>query len=76
MAFGNNPGLWGESVRKALNPDEERAAREHATGVEQDMIDTAELQEVERSGSLGATTPTRPPSGLQGIVDRLFRRSR
>jgi hypothetical protein len=70
-----NPPIWGESVRKALNPDEERAAHEHEAGVEQALLDKAELQQLERSELYGETPQTRQPSRLRGILDRLFRRS-
>ena len=56
MAFGGpNPGIWGESVRKALNPDDERDAHDHDADVEQALLDKAELQELERSELYGET---------------------
>jgi hypothetical protein len=82
MAIGGpNPGIWGESVRKALTPGEERAAHGHETGVEQAMLDKAELQELERAELYGATPldeapQVSQPSRLRGIVDRILRRSR
>ena len=70
-----NPPIWGESVRKALNPDEARAANQHEAGVEQALLDKAELQQLERSELYGETPQARQPSRLQSILDRLFRRS-
>jgi replicative superfamily II helicase len=77
MAIGGpNPGIWGDSVRKALTPDEERGAHEHETSIEQTRLDKAELQELERSGSYGVAPDAAPlPSSLRRIVDRLFRRA-
>jgi len=76
VAFGGqNPGIWGESVRKALNPGEERTAQEHGIAAKQTALDSAELRELELSGSYGATSEVRRQSGLRGILDRLFRRS-
>jgi hypothetical protein len=76
MAFGGpNPGIWGESVRKALNPSEERNADEHEAGVERSLLDKAELRELERSELYGETPQVRQPSRLRRILDRMFRRS-
>jgi hypothetical protein len=75
MASGPNPGIWGESVRKALNPSEERDADEHEASVEQALLDEAELRQLERSELYGETPRARQPSRLRNIVDRLFRRS-
>ena len=75
------PGIWADSVRKALNPNEERAARAHETGAEQAELDKAELRELELSGVYGqtpaareATQPTQP-SRLRSALARIFRRS-
>jgi hypothetical protein len=70
-----NPGIWGEAVRKALNPDAERDANEHDAGVERALLDKAELQELERSELYGETPRTRQPSRLRRILDRNVRRS-
>jgi hypothetical protein len=76
MAFGGpNPGIWGESVRTALNPGEERGAHEHEAGAEQAMLDKAELRELERSELYGETPRSREPSRRRSLLDRLFRRS-
>ncbi len=82
MTFGGpNPGIWGDSVRKALNPGGERDAHEHMASDEQALLDTEELREVERSELDGGTpqageTPLAPqPSRLRSIVARIFRRS-
>jgi len=76
MAFGGpNPGIWGESVRKALNHSEERDAREHEAGVDQALLDKAELRELERSELYGETPQARQPSRLRSLLDRVFRRS-
>jgi hypothetical protein len=82
MGFGGpNPGVWGESVRKALNPDEERSAHAHEAGAEQQMLDTAELQELERSEFYAEapqareTPEARQPSRLRSILARILRRS-
>jgi hypothetical protein len=77
MAFGGpNPGIWGESVRKALVTDDEHNAREHSLSVEQATLDKAELQEFERSGAFGEAAPVdvRPPSRLRTLLGRLFHR--
>ena len=75
MAIGGpNPGIWGESVRKALNDGEERNAREQTGGSEQHALDRAELQELERSGSYGDLSEAPTPSRLRAIVARIFRR--
>ena len=75
------PGIWADSVRKALNPNEERAARAHETGAEQAELDEADLRELELSGVYGqtpaareATRPTQP-SRLRSALARIFRRS-
>jgi hypothetical protein len=77
MAMGGpNPGIWGESVRKALNSSGERDAHEQEAGVEQALLDKAELQELERSELYGETTrAARQPSRLRMILHRLFGRS-
>jgi hypothetical protein len=82
MAFGGpNPGIWGDSVRKALNPNEERDAGDHQTGAEQMLLDKAELRELERSELYDETpqareTPeARQPSRLRSILARIFRGS-
>jgi hypothetical protein len=82
MAFGGqNPGIWGESVRKALNSDEERHAHDNEAGAERALLDTAELRDMERSEFYGETRPVSAPapvsqsSGLRGFLARLFGRS-
>jgi hypothetical protein len=78
MAFGGpNPGIWGESVRKALVTDDEHNARERVVSVEQAARDKAELQVFERSGSYGEApdVEARSPSRLRTLLARLFRRS-
>ena len=77
MAFGGqNPGIWGESVRKALVTDDQRNARERVLSVEQATLDKAELQEFEGSGSFGepVQVQARTPSRLRTLLGRLFRR--
>jgi hypothetical protein len=81
MAFGGpNPGIWGDSVRKALNPNEERGAHEHEAGAKQLLLDKAELRELERSGVYGEPPPAqetpqaRQPSRLRSLLARVFRR--
>jgi len=69
-----NPGIWGESVRKALNPSAERDANEHEADVDQALLDKAELQELERSELYGETPPARHTSRLRSILDRMVRR--
>lgn len=76
MAFGgNNPGIWGESVRKALNPGEERGARDQRTSAEQTRLDKADLLGLEQTGVFGE--PPDAPQALRprGFLARLFRRS-
>jgi hypothetical protein len=78
MAFGGpNPGIWGESVRKALVTDDEHNAREQSLSVEQATLDKAELQEFERSGSFGEgpDVQARPLSPLRRLFGRLLRRA-
>jgi len=77
MAMGGpNPGIWGESVRKALNATGERDAHEQEAGVEQALLDKAELRELERSELYGETPQAaRQPSRLRCFLDRVFRRS-
>jgi len=76
MAMGGpNPGIWGESVRKALNASGERDAHEQEAGVEQALLDKAELRELERSELYGETPQAREPSLLRRILDRMFGRS-
>ena len=72
---GPNP-ISAEAARKALNPDQERAARAHDAGVEQAQLDLAELRELERSELYGETPrAARQPSRLRMILHRLFGRS-
>ena len=75
MTSGPNPGIWGESVRKVLNSSEERDADEHEAGVEQALLDKAELRQLERSELYGEASQARQPSRLRSVLDRLFRRS-
>ena len=76
MGFNSpNPGIWGESVRTALNPGEERNAHEHEAGVEQRLLDEAELQELERSELYDETPEAPQASRLRRILDRVFRRA-
>jgi hypothetical protein len=82
MAFGGpNPGIWGDSVRKALNPGGEQDAHEHMTSDEQALLDAEELREVERSErygeapQAGAIALAPRPTRLRSIVARIFRRS-
>jgi hypothetical protein len=80
MTIGG-PGLWGDSVRKALNPNEERAARAHEIGAEQALRDKEELRELELSGAYSQTplfretTEDRQPSRIRSALARIFRRS-
>ena len=80
MGSGPNPGIWGDAVRKALNPNEERGARAHETGAEQALLDKAELQELELSGVYSEppqspeATPGDRPSRLRALIDRMVRR--
>ena len=76
-----NPGIWADSVRKALSPNDERGARKHRTDAEQAQLDKPELRELELSGVYGqtpaareATEPTHA-SRLQSALARIFRRS-
>jgi hypothetical protein len=69
-----NPGIWGEAVRKALNPDAERVANEHDAGVERALLDKAELQELERSNLYREPPPARQTSRRRSILDRIVRR--
>ena len=81
MGFTPSPGIWADSVRKALNPNEERVARTHETAAEQALLDKAELREVELSGVYvestrpGEATPAARASRLRSAVARIFRRS-
>jgi len=81
MTFGPNPGIWADAVRKALNPNGERAARAHETGAEQAELDKAELREVELSGVYTETpqpreaTQSRLTPRLRNAIARIFRRS-
>jgi hypothetical protein len=70
-----NPVIWGEAVRKALNPGAERDATENDAGVEQALLDKEELRELERSELNGETTRAPQPTRLRSILDRLVRRS-
>jgi len=78
---GPNPGLWGDSVRRALNQSDGDDARAHESSAEQHRLDDAELQEFERSGVYGEapqareTPDARQSSRLRRIVDRMFHRS-
>ena len=74
MGTTPNPGIWGESVRKALNATEERDAHEHEAGVEHAMLDKAELRDLERSELYGEAPQAHRPSRLRSFLDRLFRR--
>jgi hypothetical protein len=67
-----NPGIWGESVRKALNPGAERDANEHEADVDQALLDKAELQELERSELYGETPPARHRHGCEGSSTGCF----
>ena len=80
MSFLPGPGIWADSVRKTLNPNEERAARARETGAEQAKLDKAELRELELSGVYGQTpeadeTQAPQPSRLRSALARIFRRS-
>jgi hypothetical protein len=68
-----NPVIWGESVRKALDPGAERDANEHEAGDQQALLDKAELRELERSELYGETPRPRQSSRLRSILDRVFR---
>ncbi len=78
---GPNPGLWGDSVRRALNQNDGDGARAHEASAEQSRLDDAELREFERSGVYGEipqareTSNARQSSRLRSIVDRILRRS-
>jgi hypothetical protein len=74
MSLGPNP-IAAEAARKALNPDQERAAHAHDAGVEQAQLDKAELRELERSELYGEIPQPPQPSRLRGILDRLLHRS-
>ena len=77
MAFGGpNPGIWGDSVRKALNHGEDLASDEHAASEKLAKLDAADLRELELSGSYGETHRDDVPTPRRGILSRLFRRSR
>jgi hypothetical protein len=67
---GPNPGIWGEAVRKALNPDEDGDAN-----AERALLDTAELRELERSELYGETPEVPEASRRRRFLDWLFRRS-
>src|SRR6476660_6558769 len=75
------PGIWADSVRKALDPSAERAARAHETDAEQAELDNAELRELELSGVYGDTPPVREapeptePRRLRSAFARIFGRS-
>jgi hypothetical protein len=70
-----NPVIWGEAVRKALNPGAERDANEVDAGVEQALLDKEELREMERSELYGESIRAPQPTRLRSIVDRLVRHS-
>jgi hypothetical protein len=73
---GPNPGIWGESVRKALNADQDQVAQDHEASSERARLDAEELRDLERSGLYGETPHSPPPSRRRSLLDRLFRRSR
>jgi hypothetical protein len=78
MAMGGpNPGLWGDSVRNALNPDEKRDANDNKTGAERALLDKADLQELERTGVYGETPEAAQPPRRRalGFLAQIFRRS-
>jgi hypothetical protein len=81
MTFGPNPGIWADAVRKALNPNDERAARAHDTGAEQAVLDKAELREVELAGvydltpHVHGTAQTSRPSRLRSAIAKILGRS-
>jgi hypothetical protein len=81
LGGGPNPGIWGDSVRKALNPNDEHGARVQAAGAEQQLLDKAELREIELSTVYGGTAQapevarTDQPPRPRGFLARLFRRS-
>jgi hypothetical protein len=70
---GPNP-ISAEAARKALNPDQERAAHAHDVAGEQAQLDKAELRELERSELYGETPRPRQSSRLRSILDRMLRR--
>jgi hypothetical protein len=70
-----NPGLWGETVRKALNPGEERAARDQRTGAEQSRLDKEDLLGLEQTGVYGELPEAPQPARPRGFFARLFRRT-
>src|SRR5678815_4216592 len=70
---GPNP-ISAEAARKALNPDQERAAHAHDVAGEQAQLDEAELRELERSNLYGETPRARQPSRLRSIIDRMLGR--
>jgi len=81
MTFGPNPGIWADAVRKALNPNDERAARAHETGAEQSLLDKAELREVELADvydptpHVHGTAQASRPSRLRSAIAKIFRRA-
>jgi hypothetical protein len=81
MTFGPNPGIWADAVRKALNPNDERAARAHETGAEQALLDKEELRELELSRvyDQAPTVHEAPqltrPSRLRSAIARIFGQS-
>jgi hypothetical protein len=71
--MGGGP-IWGESVRKGLNANQDRDAREHEASAARALLDEAELRDLERTGVYGET-PQRPlPTRRRSVLDRLFRR--
>jgi hypothetical protein len=72
---GPNPGIWGESVRKALNSDQDQVAQEHQASGERALLDAEELRDLERSSLYGETRQSREPSRRRSLLDRLLRRS-
>jgi hypothetical protein len=74
MGMTPNPSIWGESVRKALNPDQDQDAQEREASVERALLDTAELRELEGSELYGEAPQARQPSRLRSFLDRLIRR--
>jgi hypothetical protein len=76
MAFGSgNPGIWGESVRKALNADEDRNAQRQQASAERVQLDTEELRSLERTELYGGAPQARQPSRLRRFLARILRRS-
>jgi hypothetical protein len=71
MGIGGGPNpISAEATRKALNPDQERAAQAHNTSIEQAELDKAELRELEQSELYGKTPPASRRSFLRFASDR------